>query len=57
ATQRLSEWRNGVGTTAITVLTHFMSSQDDVETDEDRKNFAKNLHLKLAFLYGTVTED
>lgn len=34
-----------------------MSSQDDVETDEDRKNFAKNLRLKLAFLYGTVTKD
>ncbi|KAG1820576.1 uncharacterized protein BJ212DRAFT_1266732, partial [Suillus subaureus] len=57
ATQQLSEWHNSVGTTAITVLTHFMSSQDDVETDEDCKNLAKNLHLKLAFLYGTVTED
>ncbi|KAG1809303.1 uncharacterized protein BJ212DRAFT_1220540, partial [Suillus subaureus] len=57
ATQRLSEWRNSVGTTAITVLTHFMLSHDDVETDEDCKNFAKNLHLKLAFLYGTITKD
>ncbi|KAG1816669.1 uncharacterized protein BJ212DRAFT_1212220, partial [Suillus subaureus] len=57
ATQQLSEWCNGVGTTAITVLTHFMSSQDDVETDKDHKNFAKNLRLKLAFLYGTVTKD
>ncbi|KAG1792119.1 uncharacterized protein BJ212DRAFT_1293403, partial [Suillus subaureus] len=57
ATRRLSEWHNSVGTTAITVLMHFMSSQDDVETDEDRKNFAKNLRLKLAFLYGTITED
>jgi hypothetical protein len=34
-----------------------MSSQDDVETDKDRKKFAKNLRLKLAFLYGTITED
>ncbi|KAG1869647.1 hypothetical protein F4604DRAFT_1543273, partial [Suillus subluteus] len=57
ATQRLSEWRNGVGTTAISVLTHFMSMQDDIETDDDRKDFAKNLHLKLGFLYGTITED
>ncbi|KAG1805487.1 uncharacterized protein BJ212DRAFT_1209952, partial [Suillus subaureus] len=57
ATQWLSEWRNSVGTTAITVLMHFMSSQDNVETDEDRKNFVKNLCLKLAFLYGTVTKD
>ncbi|KAG1853928.1 hypothetical protein DFJ58DRAFT_728062 [Suillus subalutaceus] len=57
ATQRLSEWRNGVGTTAITVLTHFMSTQDDIESDEDRKDFAKNLRLKLGFLYGSITED
>ncbi|KAG2362914.1 hypothetical protein BDR07DRAFT_1283556, partial [Suillus spraguei] len=55
--QRLSEWRNGVGTTAITVLTHFMSTQDDIESDEDRKDFAKNLRLKLGFLYGSITED
>ncbi|KAG1781230.1 hypothetical protein EV702DRAFT_962891, partial [Suillus placidus] len=32
---------------SISILTHFMSSQDDVETDEDHKIFAKNLRLKL----------
>ncbi|KAG1782284.1 hypothetical protein EV702DRAFT_960786 [Suillus placidus] len=32
---------------SISILTHFMSSQDNVETDEDRKIFAKNLCLKL----------
>ncbi|KAG2047794.1 hypothetical protein BDR06DRAFT_896757, partial [Suillus hirtellus] len=57
ATQRLSEWRNGVGTTAITVLTHFMSTQDDIKSDEDCKDFAKNLRLKLGFLYGSIMED
>ncbi|KAG1886074.1 hypothetical protein F4604DRAFT_1675749 [Suillus subluteus] len=30
---------------------------DDIETDDDRKDFAKNLRLKLGFLYGTITED
>lgn len=31
--------------------------QDDIETDDDRKDFAKNLHLKLGFLYGTIMEN
>lgn len=31
--------------------------QDDIETDDDRKDFAKNLRLKLGFLYGTIMED
>ncbi|KIK33821.1 hypothetical protein CY34DRAFT_18133 [Suillus luteus UH-Slu-Lm8-n1] len=44
-TQQLSEWRNGMGTTTVTALTHFMSLQDDVETDEDREDFANNLLL------------
>jgi hypothetical protein len=34
-----------------------MSTQDDIESDEDRKDFAKNLRLKLGFLYGSITED
>ncbi|KAG2136952.1 uncharacterized protein EDB93DRAFT_1106744 [Suillus bovinus] len=57
ATQRLSEWRNGMGTTAVTALTHFMSLQDDVETDEDHEDFANNLLFKLGFLYGSIMED
>ncbi|KAG1849360.1 hypothetical protein C8R48DRAFT_555436, partial [Suillus tomentosus] len=57
ATQRLSEWRNGMGTTAVTALTHFMSLQDDVQTDQDREDFANNLLFKLGFLYGSITED
>lgn len=46
-----------MGTTAVTALTHFMSLQDDVETDEDREDFANNLLFKLGFLYGSITED
>ncbi|KAG1803024.1 uncharacterized protein BJ212DRAFT_1216033, partial [Suillus subaureus] len=57
ATQWLSEWHNGIGTTAISVLTPFMSMQDNIKTDEDHKDFVKNLHLKLGFLYGTIMED
>ncbi|KIK39956.1 hypothetical protein CY34DRAFT_88224, partial [Suillus luteus UH-Slu-Lm8-n1] len=57
ATQWLSEWRNGMGTTAVTALTHFMSLQDDVQTNQDHKDFANNLLFKLGFLYGSITED
>ncbi|KAG1762551.1 hypothetical protein EDD22DRAFT_847009 [Suillus occidentalis] len=57
ALQRLSEWRNGIGSTAVTVFTNFMSLQDDVKTDEDRKGFAESLLVDLAFLYGNITED
>ncbi|KIK32331.1 hypothetical protein CY34DRAFT_19126 [Suillus luteus UH-Slu-Lm8-n1] len=57
ALQRLSEWRNCIGTTAVTVYTNFMSLQDDVETDEDCKGFSESLLVKLAFLYGNITEE
>ncbi|KAG1875823.1 hypothetical protein F4604DRAFT_1581771 [Suillus subluteus] len=32
---------------SISILTHFMSMQDDIETDDDCKDFAKNLLLPL----------
>ncbi|KAG1829626.1 hypothetical protein EV424DRAFT_1344074 [Suillus variegatus] len=57
ALQWLSEWRNCIGTTAVTVYTNFMSLQDDVETNEDRKGFSESLLVKLAFLYGNITEE
>ncbi|KAG1882713.1 hypothetical protein F4604DRAFT_1921311 [Suillus subluteus] len=57
ALQQLSEWCNGIGSTAVTVFTNFMSLQDDVKTDEDCKGFAESLLIKLAFLYGNITED
>ncbi|KAG1897581.1 uncharacterized protein F5891DRAFT_956932 [Suillus fuscotomentosus] len=57
ALQRLSEWRNCIGTTAVTVYTNFLSLQDDVKTDEDRKAFSESLLVKLAFLYGNIPEE
>jgi hypothetical protein len=36
---------------------NFMSLQDDVKTDEDCKDFAKSLLLKLVFLYGHIKDD
>ncbi|KAG1889254.1 hypothetical protein F4604DRAFT_1673935 [Suillus subluteus] len=57
ALQWLSEWHNGIGSTAVTVFTNFMSLQDDVKTDEDCKGFAESLLVKLVFLYGNITED
>ncbi|KAG2028542.1 hypothetical protein BDR03DRAFT_1019661, partial [Suillus americanus] len=57
ALQRLSEWRNGIGSMAVTVFTNFMSLQDDDKTDEDHKGFAQSLLVQLAFLHGNITED
>ncbi|KAG2057541.1 hypothetical protein BDR06DRAFT_878067, partial [Suillus hirtellus] len=57
ATQQLSEWCNGIGSTAVSILTHFMSLQADIETNQDHKDFANNLLSRLAFLYGSATED
>jgi hypothetical protein len=34
-----------------------MSLQDDVKTDEDHKDFAKSLLLKLVFLYEHIKDD
>ncbi|KAG1846646.1 hypothetical protein F4604DRAFT_1936325 [Suillus subluteus] len=34
-----------------------MSLQDDIQTDQDHKDFANNLLFKLGFLYGSVTKD
>ncbi|KAG2337823.1 hypothetical protein BDR05DRAFT_894596 [Suillus weaverae] len=57
ALQWLSEWRNGIGSMAVTVFTNFMSLQDDDKTDEDHKGFAQSLLVQLAFLHGNITED
>ncbi|KAG1853783.1 hypothetical protein C8R48DRAFT_548136, partial [Suillus tomentosus] len=57
AIQQLSEWRNSIGSTAVSVLTHFMTLQDDVRTDQDRRYFANNLLFKLGFLHGSITDN
>lgn len=57
ALQRLSEWRNVIGSTALIVLANFMSTQHDIKTDSDRKDFADALLKKCAFVYGNITED
>lgn len=53
----MSEWRNGIGSAALLVLTNFMSAQHDVRTDDDRKRLASDLLERYAFLYGDITED
>ncbi|KIK47185.1 hypothetical protein CY34DRAFT_74693 [Suillus luteus UH-Slu-Lm8-n1] len=57
ALQRLSEWRNSLGTTALVVFANFLRSQADLETDEDREQFSACLLTKSAFLFGTIKED
>ncbi|KAG1800173.1 uncharacterized protein BJ212DRAFT_1305311 [Suillus subaureus] len=57
ALQQLSEWRNCIGTIAVTVYTNFMSLQGNIKTDEDCKGFSKSLLVKLVFLYGSITEE
>ncbi|KAG1801993.1 uncharacterized protein BJ212DRAFT_1487474 [Suillus subaureus] len=51
ALQQLSEWCNGIGSTAVTVFTNFMLLQDDVKTNEDCKGFAESLLVNLVFLF------
>ncbi|KAG2114272.1 uncharacterized protein F5147DRAFT_533048, partial [Suillus discolor] len=55
--QRLSEWRNTFSNVALAVLANFMTSQDDLKTDEDRKDFASALLDKFTFLFGDIAED
>ncbi|KAG2116423.1 uncharacterized protein F5147DRAFT_568182 [Suillus discolor] len=38
--QRLSEWHNTFSNVALAILANFMTSQDDLKTDEDRQAFA-----------------
>jgi hypothetical protein len=42
---------------ALAILANFMTSQDDLKTDEDRQYFALALLEKLSFLFGDITED
>ncbi|KAG1886827.1 uncharacterized protein F5891DRAFT_1200678 [Suillus fuscotomentosus] len=55
--QRLSEWHNTFSNVALAILTNFMTSQDDLKTDEDRKDFASALLEKFSFLFGDITVD
>ncbi|KAG1856601.1 hypothetical protein C8R48DRAFT_608062 [Suillus tomentosus] len=57
ALQRLSEWRNSLGTTALVVFANFLRSQPDLETDEDHEQFSACLLIKSAFLFGTIKDD
>lgn len=42
---------------ALIVLTNFMASQDDLDTDQDRKDFTIALVEKLGFLFGEITDE
>ncbi|KAG1732928.1 uncharacterized protein EDB91DRAFT_1251655 [Suillus paluster] len=55
--QQLSEWCNTLSNVALTVLTKFMTLQDDLKTDQDHKDFTLALLKKLSFLFGNITED
>ncbi|KAG1743761.1 hypothetical protein EDD22DRAFT_748886, partial [Suillus occidentalis] len=55
--QRLSEWRNSISNVALVVLANFMISQEDLNTDQDRQDFASGLLERLCFLFGDISED
>ncbi|KIJ58698.1 hypothetical protein HYDPIDRAFT_68322, partial [Hydnomerulius pinastri MD-312] len=55
--QRLSSWRNNMGSAALAALVHFMMSQKDVKTDQGRKALATELRKDYAFLYETIGVD
>ncbi|KAH7912048.1 hypothetical protein BJ138DRAFT_1100611 [Hygrophoropsis aurantiaca] len=55
--QRLSEWRNSLGSIAFVVLADFFNCQEDITTDEDRRNLAQNLLTKFNFVYENIAAD
>ncbi|KAG2340121.1 hypothetical protein BDR05DRAFT_1002702 [Suillus weaverae] len=55
--QWLSEWCNTLSNVALVVLANFMTSQEDINTDQDHEDFASALHTKLTFLFGDIIED
>jgi hypothetical protein len=59
AQQRLSDsWRSAIGSTGIAVVNTFFESNDELTTDEERKDFAKEGLKDLKFLYSnTDSED
>ncbi|KAG1905400.1 uncharacterized protein F5891DRAFT_976338 [Suillus fuscotomentosus] len=54
---RLSEWHNSISNVALIVLANFMISQEDLDTDQDRQDFALGLLENLCFLFGDILED
>ncbi|KAG1862696.1 hypothetical protein F4604DRAFT_1683836 [Suillus subluteus] len=55
--QWLSEWHNSISNVALIVLTNFMISQEDLNTDQDCQDFASGLLKRLCFLFGGISED
>ena len=51
ANQRVYEWRNSFGCTAVTILNSFFSDGEDFSTDEDCAEFAQSMMQNLIFLY------
>ncbi|KAG1903745.1 uncharacterized protein F5891DRAFT_977315 [Suillus fuscotomentosus] len=51
--QRLSEWCNTFSNVALAMLANFMTSQDDLKTDEDLQRFCIGLTRKVQlFIWG-----
>ncbi|GBE84733.1 hypothetical protein SCP_0607130 [Sparassis crispa] len=54
ANQRLCEWCNGFGSTALTVIRDLFSSDEDFETTGQRVSFAKMILRKQRFVWKDV---
>jgi hypothetical protein len=58
AQQRLSDsWRSVLGSTGVAVVNAFFEAKEDLTTDEERKNFAKDGLKDLKFLYSNTDAD
>ncbi|KAG2149082.1 uncharacterized protein EDB93DRAFT_1250018 [Suillus bovinus] len=51
--QRLSEGRNTLSNVALVILASFITSQDDLNTDQD----SKKLLERFSFMFGNIMED
>jgi hypothetical protein len=54
--QRISDtWRSRIGSTAIAIINSFFDSAGAFETDESRREFARNALEKFDFIYDDAT--
>lgn len=57
AQQRLSDtWRSVIGSTAIAVINTYMESDKSLQSDEDRREYAKEGLKDLKFLYDNTAK-
>jgi hypothetical protein len=53
--QRVYEWRNGFGSSALAIVNAFLDHHEEFNSDDARAEFAETQLTDLAFLYEKAT--